>query len=80
MSKTFTIFYFYDQARDETTLELFRTLRRLIANEGRLSVADNVALTQVFDFYVLDSSVKSNELFMEEMEFVYRSLLGIRVD
>ena len=29
------------------TLELFRTLRRLVVDGGRLSVADNVALTQV---------------------------------
>ncbi len=28
------------------TLELFRTLRRLVVDGGRLSVADNVALTQ----------------------------------
>ena len=38
----------YDvQAKDVATLELFRTLRRLVVDGGRLSVADNVALTQV---------------------------------
>ncbi len=35
------------QAKDVATLELFRTLRRLVVDGGRLSVADNVALTQV---------------------------------
>jgi hypothetical protein len=52
------------QARDETTLQTFRTLRRLIANLGRLSVADNVALTQV-DVY---SCIAQNEIDQRKLD------------